>query len=272
MPVTPDVHDFVAEADALTSLKEFFEAWDQLARPSEPATSLRVFLKKYAELQSSLPTPERAHVPQPLDPVRLGQFCKAFRPVFANLQREGEFVDVWPVARLKRDELRHASVLAWFLNPNASHGFEQEIFRTWMSRLSFPGEPRLRDPSLWQLPYRVATEVWPQADGNNRIDIEISGEGFYLCVEVKIDAVEGEEQLRRYLEVARANAGSRPFSIVYLSRDEPKNLSTDSEKVVSTTWARFADAIRSRQRSSPLSSHSLSRRLLDQFLNRVENL
>ena len=144
MPVTPDVHDFVAEADALTSLKEFFEAWDQLARPSEPATSLRVFLKKYAELQSSLPTPERAHVPQPLDPVRLGQFCKAFRPVFANLQREGEFVDVWSVARLKRDELRHASVLAWFLNPNASHGFEQEIFRTWMSRLSFPGEPRLR--------------------------------------------------------------------------------------------------------------------------------
>ena len=72
MPVTPDVHDFVAETHALTSLKEFFEAWDQLVRPSEPATSLQVFLKKYAELQFSLPTPERAHVPQPLDPVRLG--------------------------------------------------------------------------------------------------------------------------------------------------------------------------------------------------------
>ena len=95
----------------------------------------------------------------------------------------------------------------------------------------------MRDPSLWQLPYRVATEVWPQADGNNRIDIEISGEGFYLCVEVKIDAVEGEEQLRRYLDVARAKAGSRPFSIVYLSRDERKTYPRSQEKVVSTTSA-----------------------------------
>ena len=51
----------------------------------------------------------------------------------------------------------------------------------------------MQDPSLWRLPYRVATEVCPQ-DGNDRIDIEISGERFYLCVEVKIDAVEGKEQ------------------------------------------------------------------------------
>jgi len=270
--MTPIVHDLVAETEALTSLKRFFEAW-RLTKPAEPATRLLAFLKEYRELQSFVSEPEHTNVPQQLDPIRLVQFCEAFQPIFAKLRREGEFVDIWSVAGLKRDELRHASVLAWFLDPNASHGFEQEIFHAWMSRLSFPGEPRLRDPSLWQLPYRVATEVCPQADGNNRIDIEISGESFYLCVEVKIDAVEGEEQLRRYLDVARAKAGSRPFSIVYLSRDESKNLSTDSEKVVSTTLASFAAAIRSWQKqTSPLSSHSLSRRLLDQFLNRVENL
>ena len=83
--------------------------------------------------------------------------------------------------------------------------------------------------------------------GDNRVDIEISGEDFYLCIEVKIDAVEGNEQLRRYLDVARERAGNRPFRIVYLSRNELRKLSTDSEKVVSTTWATFAAAIRSEQ-------------------------
>jgi hypothetical protein len=269
--ITPIVHDLVAETEALASLKRFFEEWRRLTKPAEPATRLLAFLNEYRELQSSVPEPEPTNVPQHLDPVGLEQFCEGFRPIFAKMQREGEFVDIWSVAGLKRDELRHASVLAWFLDPNASHGFEQEIFHAWMSRLSFPGESRLQDPSLWRLPYRVATEVCPQ-DGNDRIDIEISGERFYLCVEVKIDAVEGKEQLRRYLDLARAKAGSRPFSIVYLSRDEPKKLSTDSEKVVSTTWARFATAIRPWQKQSSLSSRSLSRRLLDQFLNHVENL
>jgi PD-(D/E)XK nuclease superfamily len=249
MQVTP----IVAETEALTSLKGFFEAWQLLARPSEPA-----------------------HVPQPPDPVRLEQFCEAFQPVFAKLQREGEFVDVWSVAGLNSNELRHASVLAWFLDPNESHGFGQEIFRAWMASLKFPGECRLEKPSLWHPPYRVATEVL-QGDGANRFDIEISGKHFYLCVEVKINAPEGANQLNRYLVVAEKRAGDRPFSVVYLSRNEPKKLSSDSKNVVSTnvvstSWASFAAAVRKRPRQSSQSNRNLSDRLLDQFLNRVEKL
>jgi hypothetical protein len=124
-------------------------------------------------------------------------------------------------------------------------------------------------PSLWRRPYQVMTEV---CDGDNRVDIEISSEDFYLCVEVKIDAVEGKGQLIRYLEVATAKAGNRPFRVVYLSRNEPKKLSTNSEMIISTTWASFAAAIRSRPKQSSPSSHNLSCLLLDQFLNHVENL
>ncbi|MGB8900944.1 MAG: PD-(D/E)XK nuclease family protein, partial [Methylocella sp.] len=199
MSITPIVHDFVGETEALSSLNEFFEAWRRLANPAEPATRLLEFLKEYRELQSCVSEPEPTNVPQQLDPIRLVQFCEAFQPIFAKLRREGEFVDIWSVAGLKRDELRHASVLAWFLDPNASHGFEQEIFHSWVSRMSS------LQPSLWRRPYQVMTEV---CDGDNRVDIEISSDDFYLCVEVKIDAVEGKEQLRRYLDVATAKAGN----------------------------------------------------------------
>jgi hypothetical protein len=185
------------------------------------------------------------------------------------MQREGEFVDIWSVAGLKRDELRHASVLAWFLDPNASHGFEHEIFHAWMSRLSFSDAAGLKESVLSCRLYQVDTEV---CDGANRIDIEISSDRFYLCVEVKIDAVQGYNQLARYLEVAAAKAGDRPFGVVFLTRNEMQKTSTDSGKVVPTTWARFATAIRSRQKQSVRSNSSISRRLLDQFLNHVENL
>jgi PD-(D/E)XK nuclease superfamily len=276
------LHDSVAEAGAPSTLKEFFEAWRQLAEPAEPSTSLLAFFKEYRALQSALPEPIPEPVPAPrlLDPEHLVQFCEDFRPVFAKLQREGEFVDIWSVAGLKRDELRHASVLAWLLDPNGSHGFEQDILQAWMSTLKFPGEPPVEPrfmPAIWKSPYWVMTEVCPQ-DGTNRIDIEISSEAFYLCVEVNIDAPEGDNQLLRYVPAVEAKAGSRPFGVVFLSRVKPATLSTDSspykyrDKVIATTWAGFAAAVRSRQKTCPSSSRGLSRRLLDQFLNRVENL
>jgi hypothetical protein len=102
----------VAETEALTSLKRFFEEWRRLTKPAEPAKRLLAFSKEYRELQSSVSGPEPTNVPQHLDPVGLEQFCEGFRPIFAKMQREGEFVDIWSVAGLKRDELRHASVLA----------------------------------------------------------------------------------------------------------------------------------------------------------------
>ena len=134
----PIALDFAAETEAITSLNKFFEAWRRFAVPAEPATRLLAFLKEYRELQSVVSKPEATNGPQQLDLIRLEQFCVRFQPIFAELRREGEFVDIWSVAGLKRDELRHASVLAWFLDPNAAHGFEQDIFHSWMSKLSFP--------------------------------------------------------------------------------------------------------------------------------------
>jgi PD-(D/E)XK nuclease superfamily len=181
------------EAERLDSLKAFFEAWHELSKPkqtaADPATSLAEFLGKFRMLRTAEPEPEHAEVEPRLNPDRLSQFCTAFRPIFDALQRQGEFIDIWSVAGLKRDELRHASVLAWFLNPAESHGFKDKIFRAWMQKLRFSEESRLRDPLLWMGQYRVTTETYPFSDGSNRIDIEIDGDRFYICIEVKIDAV-----------------------------------------------------------------------------------
>ena len=47
----------------------------------------------------------------------------------------------------------------------------------------------------------------------NRVDIEIESNDFYLIIEVKIDANESIEQLKKYGDLAKSRAGDRQGGI-----------------------------------------------------------
>jgi hypothetical protein len=259
----------------IKSLSTFFKSWNQLchdepARES-PFASLQQFLRRLQALNASVPiTP--IVVPPRQDPAQLESFYRTLRLIYDRLESRGEFINVWSVAGLKRDEIRHAAVLAWFLDPNGTHGFKNAIFTSWISSLPQFASLYAQVAAALHQNYTVAREVYPAADGENRVDIEISSEFFYICIEVKIDADEGLDQLKRYLEISATKAGKRPSALVFLSREIPRTTSTEPGSVVLTTWSEFSRAVFKGMSCQLQTKASFSIELLLQFLKQVRRL
>jgi hypothetical protein len=271
-----------SEQDSLASLARVFAELRRLSvneNTDDESKSLREFLFQLRELSRSLAETKIVSDTVVPDVTRLMKFIDSFRPEYKQLRNVGEFIDFWTVAGLGRDEIRHASALAWFLNPMEAHGFDATIFSEWVRNLRFGDQTGFGDKAIWNADYRVRKEVtFP--DGRNRVDIEIESDQFYLCIEVKVDAPSDVDQLVRYFQAAKAKAGLRPFSVVFLARDISKELlreisaklSFDFQWVVSTTWSNFAKVIRQERRRRTPKFESFSERLLEQFLSRVDNL
>ncbi len=200
-----------AEVDSLVG----FLSDLQKIQPSEPdasLNSLKTFLINFREMSDAVSglSPPRGDTLPNVDALK--DFCGKFRLQFEQLHRAGKLIDFWTVAGLRRDEIRHASVLAWLLNPKESHGFGNTVFQSWMRGINFSDGTGLNDQRIWDAEYRVTTEVRvstevdPLTESTSRLDIEINSKRFYLCVEVKIDAPEGKDQLRRYVEIASKRA------------------------------------------------------------------
>lgn len=178
---------------------------------------------------------------------RLEDFLPSLNLQVDRAKSQGHFVNVWEVAQLRRDELRNASVLAWILNPSASHGRGAAVLNSLLSLLkerhseSFPLSLPLHGA------YTVTTESCPFSDQSNRIDIAIDGDDFFIFVEVKVDASEGVGQLSRYLDVAAqksAASAKESYAVVYISRFAKPTLSAKASRLVIATWIDVAQAIR----------------------------
>jgi hypothetical protein len=151
-------------------------------------------------------------------------------------------LNVWATAGLKRDELRNAAVLAWFLDPRASHGLGPAFLAAFLDEVARSTQdwPRLvGDLSR----ATVATEEWPLSSTSNRVDIALDGPDFVFFVEVKIDAPEGPNQLVRYAEQAKRKAVLMDRAhgrVIYLTPRRPRQLPPD---VAAITWRDVASAL-----------------------------
>lgn len=151
-------------------------------------------------------------------------------------------MQVWAVAGLKRDEVRNAAVLAWFLNPRGSHGYGPEILRRFLARAAemAPGWPVVSGDLASA---RVCTEERPLGSDRDRVDIAIDGDDFCFFVEVKIDAPEGQNQLNRYLETLSGKASAlrkQHIGVIYLSS---RPASTSGERISVLTWRHVATVL-----------------------------
>ena len=191
--------------------------------------------------------------------------------------RRGAFhCDPWEVAGLGRNEVRNSAVLTWLLNPKGSHGLGDAALKPLLEKvhLYFHGE----FPNTTGKFCNVRAEMNPDGEVFNRVDIEIDSENFYLVVEVKIDALEGEKQLERYGSLAELQAGNRPWAMVFLTpRGRKSETSAQySSKVMPISWAGLSQLIsRSLQSSNRISStakgvqQQMAEQIVRKFLKKI---
>ena len=180
-----------------------------------PALALRMseFLTLARPTLRQKPPPAHVVTAQSLDRT-LGQI----RPARLRANAAGAFVNVWTVAGLRRNELRNAAVLAWFLDPKGTHGLGGLFIKDLLTRIRPVPEWLAQERDFDDL--LVHTEECPIGSTENRIDISITAPGYLMFIEVKIDAPEGPDQLARYVREiavkARAHGAHRSL-VIYLT-------------------------------------------------------
>ena len=124
-------------------------------------------------------------------------------------------------------------------------------------------------PTLTQ--YRTTAENHPLGEISERVDIEIEAENLLVFIEVKINAIEGEKQLERYLDNARIKAGNRTFVVIYLTRDGllPINY-RNRQDIIGLSWKRLATAFTqyTRRTNQQVSQHK-GIWLAEQFIQHI---
>lgn len=184
------------------------------------------------------------------DVVALGDFGSKLRDSMESVEISGLLGDPWSAASLRRNEVRNASVLRWFLDPNGGHGCGAALLTYVLERAAsklaghFPTSPSAR--------CSVAVEECPDGDRASRVDIQIDDPAFFLLVEVKINASEQPRQVERYCNIAADRAGTRPWAVVFLTTDgrAPETAADHITSVVPVSWREIASALRRATRTA----------------------
>lgn len=198
--------------------------------------------------------------PRSLEPANLTSLVRSIREPLDRARSEGAFVNVWAVAGLGRNEVSNTAVLAWWLHPNANHGLGAAVLSEFLREaLSSKSESMPLESELARA--IVRTELRPQGDDTNRIDIAIDCENHIVWIEVKIDAQEGHRQLERYAEAARKIGKS--WCLIYLSPTPHARLPDLTTQI---TWSHVRRVFRAIAKQSPI----LTQALLLQFARHTE--
>ena len=207
--------------------------------------------------------------PQNQQIISIDKLRDTFRKInapLAEMRIDGALLNVWKASGLKRDEVRNSSALAALLDPQQIGSDAKRILKEFLNRLRWSGNAPLPSHSQLEEPYRVAVETNPYGQESNRIDLSIEGSTFFLYIEIKIDAVEGEDQIDRYIAVmkSRADVLLKQSFFIYLS---PRSSKKFYQEVTHANWKDIATAVRNVSRSSS----DINSRLLKQFAEHVKH-
>lgn len=96
---------------------------------------------------------------------------------------------------LGENELKHCSVLSWFLNPSANHSQGELFLNTFLKKYNIKDINKYTKGGYFQ----VKTE--DNFASNGRVDITISSNDFWFIIEAKILAPEQDKQISRYRNI-----------------------------------------------------------------------
>lgn len=172
---------------------------------------------------------------------------------------------------LRRNEIGISAILAWLLDPSASHGQGRkflENFLRWVGK-----DWRIEDNSTVE----VATErrAGMQRESERRIDVYVSHSDWCFGIENKIwGARDLPDQINDYVEYLKKRRPRGRFFLLYLSKDgkppsgESRRTSEVGNYLVLKSYADLADWIRANK--SVCGAHNVGFFLLEfeNFLNR----
>lgn len=212
---------------------------------------LPLFLEKFKELYAGHKCTKSENSKRTSITVdRLQTFFSLFKPAINEYYRFGHGVNVWDVAGVGCDEMRNSAILSWLFDCNGSHG-QGNIFLegllTWLSNhndISSLARTNLPPPgSTHNVHYWTRVESLPQGEKESRVDIEIIGP-FVLIIEVKINAMENGDQLKRYVDIAMKKAVLNKWGVIYLTRQgsKPTDVSL-RENICNISWKQLISII-----------------------------
>lgn len=115
--------------------------------------------------------------------------------------------NVFEAAGIYSRELSHSHFLAELLNPDGTHGQGSLFLNSFLERVGID-KPKARAI--------VSTEY--SIDEARRLDVLIRfGTQYLLAIENKVNAAEGEDQIKKYQEWLKQS--ERPYTLVFLTRD-----------------------------------------------------
>lgn len=135
-----------------------------------------------------------------------------------RLRRQGRWIrgpaDLMSVCGFHRKELAHGSALRWLCDPTGSHGLGSLFLSALLATMGNP--PEVSGDTT------AKTEISREL---SRADVVVYGPQWTLVVELKIDAVESENQCQRLYEDWRTEPGAR-WLFVTLSGRAPTTTTT----------------------------------------------
>ena len=154
--------------------------------------------------------------------------------------------NLFDVLKIERRELQHSAVLAWLLDPTASHGLQDYFLRRFLTAAAAKAQDDVITSitplhvDAWELAnVEVATE-------RHNIDVLLIGKDdeFVCIVENKIGASEHSSQLERYLDIVEREYPDLTQFPIFLTPDgiEPES-QTDAERYVALGYQQIADLI-----------------------------
>ena len=183
--------------------------------------------------------------PPPRKPVDRFSFFSNLGSVIKNdldaMRSNPTDLNIWEGIGLERSELKHCSSLRWLLDPFANHAQGPLFLQCLVETVE-----ELRDISPWikQRDFEVLTE---EAYTEGRVDIFVKSREFLLLIEVKVDADEQEEQLKRYQTILEHQGRIRKIprelqKLAFLTLDRHEAKTGDAIAISWADVARAADA------------------------------
>jgi hypothetical protein len=144
--------------------------------------------------------------------------------------------NVFRVLRLQRHETKlHSRFLAELLDPAGSHGQGHLFLNEFLERAK---EARLNCPPEWPNDHSWSVTTEEAVTESDRLDIVVRCRNakFIMVIENKIDAAEGDRQLRRYYKWLQVQKDFKFRNLVFLTADDQEPEAAMRDRCVCLTY------------------------------------
>lgn len=143
---------------------------------------------------------------------------------------------------LGENELKHCSILSWFLNPNANHCQGELFLNIFLEKYKLEEVKKYTNGGYFQ----VTTE--DNFASNGRVDIIVSSNDFCIIIEAKILAPDQGEQIKRYRNILKQKTQifsipSQRCKLFYLTMDGKQASSGKADFCI--TWHEISEILMS---------------------------